>query len=80
MRITVELPDNEVREIIEITGIHEKGLAIRKLVENSLMIARRREIARKFMDGTHSAELSGFEVARKSERKESQTLSELWRD
>jgi hypothetical protein len=80
MKITVELPDNELREICEITGIRKKGPAIRKLVEDSLMIERRRRIARKFMEGAYSAELSGFETAKKAELESSQTLSELWRD
>ncbi|MDP4624928.1 MAG: hypothetical protein NWT08_07305 [Akkermansiaceae bacterium] len=80
MKITVELPDNELREICEITGIRKKGPAIRKLVEDSLMIERRKRIARKFVDGTYSAELSGFEEAKEIERRASQSLSELWRD
>ncbi len=80
MKITVELPDSELQEICEITGIRKKGPAIRKLVEDSLMIERRKRIARKFMDGTYSAELSGIEEAKESGRKASQTLSELWRD
>ena len=80
MEITVDLPDNELREICEITGIHKKGPAIRKLGENSLMIERRRRIAKKFMEGTYSAELSGYEAVKRTEREASQTLSELWRD
>jgi hypothetical protein len=80
MKITVELPDNELREICEITGIRKKGPAIRKLVEDSLMIERRKRIARKFVDGTYSAKLSDFETAKESERETAKTLSELWRD
>ena len=64
MKITVELPENELQEICEITGIRKKGPAIRKLVEDSLMMERRKRIARKFMDGSYSAELSGLEEAK----------------
>ena len=35
------------------------------------MIERRKRIARKFMDGTYSAELSGLEETKESERKAS---------
>lgn len=49
---------------------------IRKLVEDSLMIERRKRMARKFVDGTYSAGLSGFEEAKETERRASQTLSE----
>ena len=80
MKITVEIPDKELREICEITGIRKKGPAIRKLVEDSLMIERRKRITRKFVEGAYSAELSAFEVTKETERKTSQTLSELWRD
>lgn len=80
MKITVDLPDKELREICEITGIRKKGPAIRKLVEDSLMIERRKRIARKFMDGSYSAELSGYESAKEKESRNTQTLSELWRD
>ncbi len=44
------------------------------------MVERRKCIARKFVDGTFSAELSGYEVMKEKEREVSQTLSELWRD
>jgi len=32
MKITVDLPENELTEICEITGINKKGPAIRKLL------------------------------------------------
>lgn len=80
MKITVELPENELAEICEITGIKKKGPAIRKLLGDTLQGQRRARIANKFLTGQWSAELEGFESSKVAERSESQTLSEQWRD
>lgn len=68
MKITVELPESEVAEICEITGIAKKGPAIRKLLADSLQVQRRAWIADKFLSGEWSAELENFEVAKSAER------------
>ena len=44
MKITVELPEAELRAICELTGIRKKGPAIRKLLGDSLMLQRRLEV------------------------------------
>jgi hypothetical protein len=80
MKITVELPDSELREICEITGIRKKGPAIRKLLADSLMLQRRARVAQKFLTGEWAAELSGHEATKLAERGNAQTLSEKWRD
>lgn len=80
MKITVELPENELNEICEITGIAKKGPAIRKLLFDSLLAQRRAKIAGKFLSGEWSAELSGYEATKSSDRKKSHKLSEQWRD
>ncbi len=80
MKITVELPDSELREICEITGIQKKGPAIRKLLADSLMLQRRARVARKFLTGEWVAELPGHEAAKRTERGDALTLSEKWRD
>lgn len=80
MKITVELPDSELREICEITGIRKKGPAIRKLLADSLMLQRRARVARKFLTGECAAELPGHEAAKRAERSDARTLSEKWRD
>jgi hypothetical protein len=41
MKITVDLPDKEIREITRLTGISKKGPAIRKLLADTLMLQRR---------------------------------------
>jgi len=80
MKITVELPENELAEICEITGVAKKGPAIRKLLADTLQAQRRAKIADKFLTGEWSAELDSFEASRAADRSESKTLTEQWRD
>jgi len=80
MKITVDLPETELTEICEITGITKKGPAIRKLLADTLQTQRRAKIAGKFLSGQWSAGLKGFEAAKAADRTQSQTLSEQWRD
>lgn len=80
MKITVDLPETELTEICEITGISKKGPAIRKLLADTLQAQRRAKIAGKFLSGEWSAELTGFEASKAADRSRSQTLSEQWRD
>ncbi len=80
MKITVDLPETELVEICEITGISKKGPAIRRMLADTLQAQRRAKIAGKFLSGQWSAELKGFEAAKAADRAKSQTLSEQWRD
>ncbi|MEX1115094.1 MAG: hypothetical protein WEB53_07585 [Akkermansiaceae bacterium] len=80
MKITVELPESELAEICEITGVAKKGPAIRKLLADTLQAQRRAKIAGKFLTGQWSTELSGYEASKATDRAQAQTLSEQWRD
>lgn len=80
MKITVDITEKEIREITCMTGIAKKGPAIRKLLADTLILRRRAEISAKFLSGEWSAELKGYEKSRTSDRQESQTLAESWRD
>lgn len=80
MKVTVELPENELAEICEFTGIVKKGPAIRNLLSQTLQAQRRKKIAGKFLSGEWSADLHGFESAKRADRTQAQTLSEQWRD
>lgn len=79
MKITVELPEEEIEEICELTGIRKKGPAIRRLLSESLMLQKRARISKKFLSGEWSAELEGFESAKEQDRKTARSLSEKWR-
>jgi hypothetical protein len=80
MKITVELPEAELVEICEVTGISKKGPAIRKLISDSLQLRKRARISAKFLTGEWSTELESFEASRANDRKKSQTISQAWRD
>lgn len=80
MKITVEMPEREVREICRVTGISKKGPALRQMIADSLLLKRRRLISEKVPSSEWSAELGGFEASKVRERGASQSLVNLWRD
>lgn len=80
MKVTVDLPDEDIREICEISGTSKKGPAIRMLLTDALALRRRERISRKFLSGEWSAGLKEFEPAREADRLKARTLSEQWRD
>jgi Arc/MetJ family transcription regulator len=80
MRVTIDLPEADLKEICRITGISRRSTAIRKLVADTLLRHRRVEISGKFLSDEWSAELENFEAKRSVDRTKSRTLSELWRD
>jgi acetylglutamate kinase len=80
MKIAVELPESELVEICEVTGISKKGPAIRKLISDSLQLRKRARISAKFLTGEWSAELESIKSSRANDRKKSHTISEAWRD
>lgn len=80
MKVTVELPEEEMREICELSGISKKGPAIRMLLSDALQLRRRARISQKFLTGEWSAELDGYEAAKAKEKDTAQTLATQWRD
>ena len=66
MKITVELSDNELKDVIKFSGEKKKGPAIRKFIVRELMLKRRREISRKVLHGELKAALTAFEHLRKN--------------
>ena len=79
MKITVEIAEDELKEIRRLTGEKKKGPAIRKMVVDALMMRRRQEVIEKVMSGELSAELEGFEESRKSDRAKSARLARALR-
>ena len=73
MKVTVEFPDSDLKEICRVTGERKKGPAIRKLVLDALMMKRREEVANKFISGEWGAELAGFEAGRAAGRASAKT-------
>jgi hypothetical protein len=75
MKETVDLSDNEMREILELTGERKKGPAIRRLMEEALRQRRRTQIARRFLSGEWGVELESYEADQERERQRDQELA-----
>jgi hypothetical protein len=80
MKITVDLPEKELREISRLTGITKKGPAIRQLLTDALLHRRRAELTEHYLTGSWSADLASYESSRAADRAASTTLAEQWRD
>ena len=80
MKITVDLPETELRDICRITGIAKKGPAIRKLLDEALALQRRAEISGKFLSGEWGTDLGGIEASKAASKGKSLTFAEQWRD
>ena len=68
MKVTVDLPDSELKEICFFTGERKKGPAIRKMVRDVLMIKRREKLAQKFISGEWGVDLATFEGGKSADR------------
>lgn len=75
MKVTVELSDTEMTEILELTGEHKKGPAIRRLMEEALQQHRRAQIAQRFLSGVWGVELESFEADQERERQRNQEFA-----
>jgi hypothetical protein len=65
MKITVELSDNDMKDVIRFSGERKKGTAIRKFITTELRLKRRREISRQVLAGKWSAEIPSVEELRR---------------
>jgi len=79
MKITVDLPDSDLKEICFFTGEKKKGPAIRKMVTDALMMKRRAALAQKFISGEWGVEFSAFEEGQAKNRKASEKSERAWR-
>ena len=75
MKVTVELSDQEMAEVLELTGERKKGPAIRRLMEEALQQRRRAQIVERFLSGTWGVELDTFEAERERDRQRDQQLT-----
>ena len=75
MKVTVDLSDHEMQEILELTGERKKGPAIRRLMEEALQQRRRAQIAQRFLSGEWGVELETFEADQERERQRNQELA-----
>ena len=75
MKVTVDLSDHEMQEILELTGERKKGPAIRRLMEEALQQRRRAQIAQRFLSGEWGVELETFEADQERERQRNQEFA-----
>ena len=74
MKVTVELSDYEMAEILDLTGERKKGPAIRRLMAEALQQRRRAQIAQRFLSGEWGVELESFEADQQRDRQREQEL------
>jgi hypothetical protein len=75
MKVTVELSDQEMAEILELTGERKKGPAIRRLMEEALQQHRRAQIAQRFLSGEWGVELETYEADQQRQRQRDQEFA-----
>ena len=75
MKVTVELSDTEMTEILELTGERKKGPAIRRLMEEALQQHRRAQIAQRFLSGEWGVQLESYEADQERERQRNQAFA-----
>lgn len=74
MKVTVELSDKEMGEILALTGERKKGPAIRRLMEEALQQRRRAQVAQRFLSGEWGVELESFEADQERDRHQAQAI------
>jgi hypothetical protein len=76
MKITVDIPDKDLKDILRFAGEKKKGPAIAKLVASSLMLERRREMCAEVVSGEWTIELPDWRETRAREREHDRKLWE----
>lgn len=69
MKITVDIPDKDLKDIMRFTGEKKKGPAIVKLVADSLMLKRRRELSDEVKSGKVRFEFPHYEAMQELDNK-----------
>lgn len=80
MKITVEIPDSDIKEICRVTGERKKGTAIRKLVTDALLLKRRERLVQKFIRSEWGVELKGFEASQAADQQADSQEDDRWRE
>jgi hypothetical protein len=75
MKVSVELSDTQMAEILDLTGEHKKGPAIRRLMEEALQQRRPAQIAQRFLSGEWGVELETYEADQQRERQRDQEFA-----
>jgi hypothetical protein len=68
MKITVDISDKDLPDILRFSGEKKKGPAIAKLLAESLMLKRRRDLSDKVMAGEWQVAVEAWPASRARER------------
>lgn len=80
MKVTVDLSESELEEVCFLTGEAKKGPAIRRLVQDALMLKRREQIAQKYISGEWGVELTTYEEGRSLDKATAEARNRAGRD
>jgi len=69
MKITVDIPEKDLRDILRFSGEKKKGPAIAKFLATGLMLRRRRELSDEVLSGKVRFEFPNFEGQQELDRK-----------
>ena len=76
MKITVDIPEKDLKDIMRFSGEKKKGPAIAKFLATKLMLDRRRELSEEIMSGKWSVDLPDWRETRAQEREHDRKLWE----
>ena len=68
MKITVELPEKDLKDIMRFSGEKKKGPAIVKFLATGLMLRRRRELSDEVMSGAFRFDFPHWEEMQRLDR------------
>jgi len=69
MKITVDIPEKDLKDIMRFSGEKKKGPAISKFLAAELMLRRRRELSDEVMSGKVRFEFPHYEATQELDRK-----------
>jgi len=73
MKITVEVPAHDLKDIMRFSGEKKKGPAIAKFLASELMLRRRRELSDEVMSGKVRFEFPNYEALQDLDRQSAWT-------
>ncbi len=68
MKITVEISEKDLKDVMKFSGENKKGPAIAKFVATELMLRRRRELSDEVMSGGWRCDMPDWRESRERER------------
>ncbi|HEY5792788.1 MAG TPA: hypothetical protein VIS74_05780 [Chthoniobacterales bacterium] len=68
MKVTVDIPEKDLADIMRYSGEKKKGPAIVKFLTSGLMLRRRRELTEEIVSGKWVIDLPDWRITRARER------------